>query len=256
MDPDFCNRLCGSDLAACSVPAFAGQAAAESSASAEKPGYNRDIRRLSENCFACRAGKTSAKGSCAWMCVKRRSRKTRSFPANQTESELVKRIYTTNADDAMPPPELHKTLTPHQKNCSIVGLPKARNTSRTGLHQTGSTRGAGNKEPAVGAESHRRFCSPTLEEKGLPPSSESNQRTLLRRLSLDLIGLPPTPREEAALSQRSGSELTNARWTVCSNRRTSASAWRCRGWTWCGSRTRWLSRRPEPAHLSLPRLRD
>src|SRR5262245_22286832 len=43
-----------------------------------------------------------------------------------------------------------------------------------------------------------RFVLAWLEEKGLAPSPEADRRTLLRRLSFDLIGLPPTPEELAA----------------------------------------------------------
>jgi hypothetical protein len=43
-----------------------------------------------------------------------------------------------------------------------------------------------------------RFILAKLEEKGIEPSVEANKATLIRRLSLDLIGLPPTPAEVEA----------------------------------------------------------
>jgi len=145
------------------------------------------------------------------MCVKRRSRKDAIVPGQPNESELVKRIYTTNADDAMPPPELHKTLTPHQKELlDRLDCRSAEYEPHWAYIKTGSTRGAGNKEPAVVRNPIDAFVLHTLEEKGLPPSSESNQRTLLRRLSLDLIGLPPTPRRRRLFNDP-GPKLTNAR---------------------------------------------
>src|SRR5580693_2456952 len=42
------------------------------------------------------------------------------------------------------------------------------------------------------------FILAKLEEKGLQPSLEADRRTLLRRVTFDLIGLPPTPEEQAA----------------------------------------------------------
>ncbi|MBL9207667.1 MAG: DUF1553 domain-containing protein [Opitutaceae bacterium] len=54
--------------------------------------------------------------------------------------------------------------------------------------------------PSVPGTSHPidRFLQTTLSEKGLRPSPEADRRTLLRRLSFDLTGLPPTPEEMAA----------------------------------------------------------
>ncbi len=40
-----------------------------------------------------------------------------------------------------------------------------------------------------------RFIQARLEEAGVPPSAEADRRTLIRRLSLDLTGLPPSPEE-------------------------------------------------------------
>jgi hypothetical protein len=43
-----------------------------------------------------------------------------------------------------------------------------------------------------------RFIQSALEKRGLVPAPETDKRTLLRRLSFDLIGLPPTPKDVAA----------------------------------------------------------
>src|SRR5207237_6376056 len=48
------------------------------------------------------------------------------------------------------------------------------------------------------------FVLKALETKKIQPSSEADKRTLLRRLSLDLIGLPPTPQELRAFLADSG----------------------------------------------------
>ena len=57
---------------------------------------------------------------------------------------------------------------------------------------------AGEKHSAWCRTPVDQFILAKLNEKGLHPSSEAERRTLLRRVTLDLIGLPPTPAETAA----------------------------------------------------------
>src|SRR5262249_3239668 len=65
--------------------------------------------------------------------------------------------------------------------------------------------------PAVRARSWARtpidaFVLAELEKKGLKPSSPADRRTLLRRVYLDLIGLPPTPQEQRAFLEDTSPE--------------------------------------------------
>src|SRR6266567_8425997 len=104
-------------LLAAPSPTLASSAAPASSASARKLGYNREIRPiLSENCFACHGpDKNQRKGKLRLDLREAAVEKKAIVAGKPEESELVKRIYTTNADDVMPPPESHKTVTPRQK---------------------------------------------------------------------------------------------------------------------------------------------
>src|SRR5262249_36637723 len=73
--------------------------------------------------------------------------------------------------------------------------------------------------PAVAVESQSavshitdidRFILAKLHEKGLKPNSAASKRELIRRVYLDLMGLPPTPREvEAFLSDQSPNAYEN-----------------------------------------------
>src|SRR5438874_13097138 len=80
--------------------------------------FNRDIRPiLSENCFACHGPDKNQRKAKLRLDVREAAlEKDAIVPGKPDKSELVKRIYTADPDDVMPPPESHKTLTSEQKN--------------------------------------------------------------------------------------------------------------------------------------------
>ena len=76
-----------------------------------------------------------------------------------------------------------------------------------------------------------RFIAARLEKEGLKPSPEADRETLIRRLTLDLTGLPPTPQEVDAFVNDRCPTLTRKSSIACSRRPTTASAWRSTGST-------------------------
>src|SRR5439155_1104751 len=196
---------------ACSTPTLAATRAAESSGSQSKLSYNRDVRPiLSENCFACHGpDKNQRKGKLRLDVREAAVEKKAIVAGKPEESELVKRIYTTNADDVMPPPELHKTVTPRQKELVRRWIAEGAEyephwayirTSRPAVPETKNKHWVRNPIDA--------FILHTLEAKGMQPALEADRRALLRRLSLDLVGLPPTSDEVEAFLQDSSPEAS------------------------------------------------
>jgi hypothetical protein len=163
--------------------------------------FNRDIRPiLSENCFACHGPDKNQRKAKLRLDVREVAlEKEAIVPGKPDQSKLVEHIYTTNEDDLMPPPKTHKSLTAAQKallkNWIAAGaeyephwayiLPQRRDPP-----QTKNSKWVRNPIDA--------FVLASLESKNIRPSPEADKRTLLRRLSLDLIGLPPTPEEVKA----------------------------------------------------------
>jgi mono/diheme cytochrome c family protein len=162
------------------------------------PGYNRDVRPLlSDNCFACHGpDKNQRKGKLRLDVREAALEKQAIVPGKPDESELIKRIYTTNADDVMPPPESHKTLTSQQKELLARWIATGAEYEPHWAYikpvrsEVPQTRNADWIRNPIDA-----FILHTLESMDVAPSPEADKRTLLRRLSLDLIGLPPTPDE-------------------------------------------------------------
>jgi hypothetical protein len=164
--------------------------------------FNRDIRPiLSDNCFPCHgfdAGKRkadlrldNADGAAA---VHKGHQAIK--PGDLAQSELWRRVNETDPKALMPPPASGKKLKPEQ-----VGL--LRQWIQDGAVYQKHWAFEAPVRPEVPAVNHRdwahnevdRFILATLEKKQLEPSAEASKETLIRRLTIDLTGLPPTLEE-------------------------------------------------------------
>lgn len=114
-------------------------------------------------------------------------------PGAPDESELVARITSRDPEEVMPTPESHRTLSERQKlilrrwieegavwKDHWAFVPPSRPTLPAPEDQTTT------------AHPIDRFIDARLASAGLRPSPEADRRTLLRRVTLDLTGLPPT----------------------------------------------------------------
>ena len=99
------------------------------------------------------------------------------------------------------------------------------------------------KNPAWCRNPIDNFVLARLEKEGLAPSPEADRETLIRRLSLDLIGLPPTLQDVDAFLATRARRLMRRWWTVCWPHRITASAGRIRGLIWRATPTRTAMKR-------------
>jgi hypothetical protein len=105
------------------------------------------------------------------------------------------------------------------------------------------------KRPAVPKVANTRnavdaFVSAKLAEKGLSMAPEADRRTLIRRVTLDLTGVLPTPEEvEAFLNDKSPLAYEQVV-SACCHQRTTASAGHVIGWMSPATRTRMATPRP------------
>jgi hypothetical protein len=162
--------------------------------------YNRDIRPiLSDTCFLCHGPDKNTRKAKLRLDIREEALKLGAIVPGQPEkSELVRRIFTTDAEDLMPPAESHKHLTAAQKETLKRWIAAGAEYQPHWAYVT-PTR----PEPPAVKKRKRvendidRFIVHNLELRGIEPSKEADRRTLLRRLSLDLTGLPPTTDELA-----------------------------------------------------------
>jgi mono/diheme cytochrome c family protein len=172
-------------------------------AAGDAPDFNREIRPiLSRNCFAChgpdehdrRGGLRLDDRAAATSKVE--SGATAIVPGKPAESELVARIHATDADIVMPPPESNHVLSAAQKDLLerwiAAGAPYAAHWAYVPPTP--------HPDPAVKDQAWARswidrFVLARLEAEGLTPAPDADKITLLRRVTFDLTGLPPTPAE-------------------------------------------------------------
>lgn len=120
-------------------------------------------------------------------------------PGKSAESEMIKRLFSADRDEVMPPPKSNRHVTKEQKELLKRWIDEGANYSPHWAF-VAPVRPA---EPAVKnaawvRNSVDRFILQKLDAAGLAPSAEASRQTLIRRLSLDLVGLPPKPEDVAA----------------------------------------------------------
>lgn len=168
-------------------------------AASQDVGYNRDVRPvLSDKCFRCH-GPDAAQRKAELRLDRReeaiaaRSGAAAIVPEKPSASELMRRIASTDADERMPPADSGAALTADE-----IGL--LRRWIQQGAEYQAHWSFLPPRLPPLPSVRQRdwprnpmdRFVLAELERHGLQPSAEASRETLLRRVTLDLTGLPPT----------------------------------------------------------------
>jgi hypothetical protein len=172
---------------------------AASSASAVEPvEFNRDIRPiLSDNCFYCHGNDASHRKAKLRLDIREEALKKEAFvPGDAAASELVKRLFLTDPEEIMPPPESHKKLTPDQKELLKRWVAEGAKYQNHWAYEAPVKASVPSPVKAIDT-----LVAARLKAKGLAPTDEADRRTLARRLHADLLGLPPTPEEVEAFVQ-------------------------------------------------------
>jgi len=165
---------------------------------AEPVDFNRDIRPiLSENCFYCHGQDAAKRQADLRLDVREGAVESGAVvPGEPGASTLMERVHSSDPDILMPPPDSNRQLSAVQKQLLERWIAEG------GVYEPHWAFVAPVRPPLpeVAQESWPRnpidrFVLAKIEAAGLEPSPEADRATLIRRLSLDLIGLPPTPVE-------------------------------------------------------------
>ncbi|MCI0701706.1 MAG: DUF1553 domain-containing protein [Planctomycetia bacterium] len=169
--------------------------------------YNRDIRPiLAENCFPCHGPDSAARKASLRIDQRDTAVEAKAIvPGKPNQSEMIRRIFAEDPKELMPPTKSHKKLKPEQKEL----LKKWIEAGAEYQPHWSFIAPVRPKVPEVKDKSWVRnpidnFILVELEKRGLKPAPEADRRTLARRLSLDLTGLPPSPEDvEAFVNDKS-----------------------------------------------------
>jgi hypothetical protein len=170
---------------------------------ADEPGkieFNRDVRPiLSNNCFVCHGPDNHLRKAKLRLDDEKSAHAKVIEKGKPLQSEFYRRLISDDENEKMPPPKLNKHLTKweiqllrqwieqgakYEGHWSLIApkkhdLPKVKNVAWV-------------------RNEIDRFVLARLEKEGLQPAAEADRRTLMRRLSFDLAGLPPAPADVEA----------------------------------------------------------
>ena len=165
--------------------------------------FNKDIRPiLSENCIFCHGPDPKHRGEDLRLDLFEAATEVRDgiaaiVPGDREKSRVWKRINDT--EDPMPPVKSHKSLTPAQ--IELVGrwIDEGANYEAHWAYVKPEKPAEPEvADPKWSEHPIDRFILAKLEKHNLKPSPPADRRTLLRRVTMDLTGLPPTPEQAAA----------------------------------------------------------
>jgi hypothetical protein len=160
--------------------------------------FGRDILPiLSENCFRCHGPDDKARKAKLRLDTREGALKV-VLPGNSAASELIRRINANTEEDGMPPAKSNRHLTAQQKKLLANWIDQGARWEKHWAYETPV------RPPVPDVQNKAwlrnaidNFVLARLEKEGLAPSAEAAKETLIRRVTLDLIGLPPTTDEVA-----------------------------------------------------------
>jgi hypothetical protein len=155
----------------------------------EAPSFNRDVRPiLSDRCFQCHGPDARQRKADLRLDVREETMKV--------ASPFLTRLHSHDAEEQMPPPDSGKVLTESERALLTRWIRSGAAyeahwafipSLRSSLPRTSNPEWIRNPIDA--------FILDRLDREGLEPAVEASQQTFIRRLTLDLTGLPPTPDE-------------------------------------------------------------
>src|SRR5262245_37781537 len=157
--------------------------------------FNRDIRPImSQTCFRCHGPDKNARMAGMRLDIRDEalhgtaSGAVPIVPGDPAKSAIIQRVFATNAR-IMPPAAIHKELTVAQKELLKQWVAEGAKYEGHWAYQPVER----STPPSSAVNPIDAFIQTRLAGEHISPSPEADRRTLIRRVTLDLTGLPPAP---------------------------------------------------------------
>jgi hypothetical protein len=164
--------------------------------------FNAQVRPvISAKCFPCHGPDEGSRKARLRLdlrdeAVRERDGTVPVKPGDPDQSEMVRRVTTTDPDDVMPPPKTGHKISPEEaellRRWIAQGAPYAQHWAFVKPRRPALPNLLDTSWPRNPID---RFVLARLQAAGLRPSPRAEPHALVRRLHLDLVGLPPTPEE-------------------------------------------------------------
>ena len=175
------------------------------SSAQDKVSYNDHIRPiLSENCFHCHGPDANKRKAELRLDTAEGAADSLHFEGNNvTQAELVARIFSDDPDEVMPPPDSNRSLSESQRQRLRQWVAEGGTYQQHWAFEKPVRPAPPAKlsQPQWPKNPIDAFVLSRLDQKKIQPSPEASAHTLIRRVSFDLIGLPPKPGEVSAFEK-------------------------------------------------------
>lgn len=210
---DFCAGARMLSRAAVVVLAVLACRAGVAADAGAKVSFDRDIRPiLSDKCYRCHGPDSKSREADMRLDTRKGIPEHVLVPGKPEASELVRRVMSDDPDEQMPPPDSHLVLTSGQKKLLrrwiAEGAEYTEHWAFMPLPESVSVPQVSNDNWP--RQTLDRFVLARLDAEKLSPSPPAEPLRLLRRLTLDLTGLPPTPEECTEFEKVAAQDLDGA----------------------------------------------
>ncbi len=153
---------------------------------------------LSGHCFACHGPDEKERQAGLRLDLEEEAKAGAIVPGKSGESELIRRIFSDDPDEVMPPPDSNRQLTIEQRELLKRWVDEGAAWQRHWAFEPIRAIQPPTTESDRAKNEIDRFIEARLKENGLQPSPQADRRTLIRRVCFDLTGIGPTPAQVQA----------------------------------------------------------